>query len=55
MIDVYHLKEPSSPDGSWMGSPPSLRHTICGEGAPVAAHLKVTLEPSRTAMSVLVG
>lgn len=46
---------PSSPLASSMGTPLSRRHVIVGSGEPVAAHLSVTLLPSRTTMSVLVG
>lgn len=46
---------PSTPFGSAIARPFSRRHTICGGGDPVAAHLNVTFEPSRTTMSVLVG
>lgn len=46
---------PSSPLANSMGTPLSRRHVIVGSGEPVAAHLSVTLLPSRTTMSVLVG
>ena len=38
-----------------MGSLPSLRQDITGIGDPDAAHFNVTLLPSLTIMSVLVG
>lgn len=46
---------PSAPVGNGISSPPSRRQVIVGVGEPVAAHFRVTFEPSRMTMSVLVG
>lgn len=46
---------PSLPPSSIILSPLSLRQVMLGAGEPVAAHFSVTLLPSRTTMSVLVG
>lgn len=48
-------KLPSTPPGRLIGSPPSRRHVMVGAGEPVATHLSVTLLPSVTTISVLVG
>lgn len=46
---------PSAPLGNGISSPPSRRQVIVGVGEPVAAHFRVTFEPSRMTISVLVG
>lgn len=52
---ICQCLSPSLPPWSIIFSPPSLRQVMLGAGDPVAAHFKVTLLPSRTTMSVLVG
>lgn len=47
--------KPSVPPGNLIGSPSSRRNVIDGAGEPVAEHLSVTLLPSLTTISVLVG
>lgn len=42
-------------DATLIVPPVSRRHVTVGSGVPVAAHRSVTLLPSRTTMSVLVG
>lgn len=51
----YLRHKPSVSFGSIILSPCSRFHVIMGAGDPVAAHFNVTLLPSRTIMSVLVG
>lgn len=46
---------PSTPFGSVIGNAFSRRQTIWGCGDPFAVQRRVTFEPSRTTMSVLVG
>lgn len=52
---AFGLNSPSMPLWSAIFSLPSRRHVMFGWGEPVAAHLSVTLLPSLTTMSVLVG
>ena len=53
LIRFIRTPLPSPPAGRVRGSLPSRRHVITGVGEPRAAHLRVTLLPSRTTMSVL--
>lgn len=46
---------PSRPFPKEIGSPSSLLHVTVGFGDPLAAHLRLTLEPSLTTISALVG
>lgn len=55
IIDSTGTLSPSVSLDSIILSPPSRLHVMVGAGEPVAAHLNVTLLPSRTIMSVLVG
>lgn len=53
LCDVAY--KPSLPPGNLIGSPSSRRNVIVGGGEPVAEHFRVTLLPSLTTISVLVG
>ena len=51
---ICKFLKPSLPFPRTIVCPSSLLQVILGVGEPVAAHLKVTLLPSRTTISVLV-
>lgn len=54
-MTLYTRNPPSWPFPSGISSPPSRLQLILGVGFPAAAHLRVTLLPSLTTMSALVG
>lgn len=54
-LSIKKVCSPSLPPCNIIFSPPSRLHVMFGVGEPVAAHFSVTLLPSRTTISVLVG